>query len=83
MENFIQLIWDFFGPDAEKTAQHQVLHLKTYATVHGFNVQLIVDYKITDTHYTATMVVDKDRLMMVRDGLKPHRAKVYTTFENN
>ena len=33
MERQIKLIWDFRGPDALKTAEHQEIHLKEFIVI--------------------------------------------------
>lgn len=37
MEKHIKLIWDFRGPEAQKIAEHHVIHLKEYATAHDLD----------------------------------------------
>src|SRR5690606_1132164 len=33
MEKKLKLIWDFFGPDAKKTAEHHEIHLKEFIQI--------------------------------------------------
>lgn len=77
MEKQLKLIWDFYGPDAEKTAAHHVLHLKEYIEKHGLNHDITDVEKQDEMHWTAYMVVDEIEMEKVRDALLPHRGAWY------
>ena len=61
MEKPIQLIWDFRGPDALKTAEHQEIHLKEFIKRENWNIAI------------AYIVVSTEQMRSLRDVLKPHR----------
>ncbi len=66
--------WDFFGPDARKTAEHFLRHLDQFCDREG-----IRDY----THWvreqkvlcTAILECDEKHLEVVRDKLRPKRGE--------
>ncbi len=69
----VRLIWDFFGPHAERTARHHQRHLDEF--VHrecAANAQTGTDSE-RDTHWMAWMVVDAADVQRVRDALRPQR----------
>lgn len=77
MSKKIKLIWDFRGSVAEKTAEHHEIHLKEYLkteqlpfTITGFEV-------INELHAIAYMVVSEEKMIQVRDALKPHRGEIF------
>ena len=69
----VKLVWDFRGPDAEHFAVHHEIHLKEFAEVRNLNDPLTSAEELGPMHWMATLVVDKDRMIEVRDALKPHR----------
>ncbi|MCB0764308.1 MAG: hypothetical protein R2815_08085 [Flavobacteriales bacterium] len=66
--------WDFFGPDALRTAEHFLVHLDRFCAMEG-----VVHY----THWTtvlrsgasATLECDEAHLALIRDRLRPRRAE--------
>ncbi|MBC7525098.1 MAG: hypothetical protein H7239_11745 [Flavobacterium sp.] len=80
MSKKIKLIWDFKGQVATKTAQHHEVHLKEFILLNkvesiktGFEI-------INEFHAIAFMVVNEDKMLSVRDLLKPHRGEIYSKF---
>lgn len=73
----LKLIWDFRGPDALKTAEHHEIHLKDYILLEKLELNITGFERVTDMHATAFMVVTEDKMMPIRDVLKPHRGQVY------
>lgn len=73
MEDRIKLIWDFHGPDSQKTAEHHVVHLNQFAVFKKLNKPVTGVENVSEIHNLAFMVVDKERMTEVRDALKPHR----------
>ncbi len=70
------MIWDFRGPDAQKTAKHHCIHLHEFTaseklTSHGSDTIPYSDY-----HSIAYLIVDEKEMLIFRDALKPHRAEV-------
>lgn len=77
MERQIKLIWDFRGPDALKTAEHQEIHLKEFIQIEGLPITITGFEKINEFHSIAFMVVNDDLMRKLRDVLKPHRGELY------
>lgn len=76
MNRKIKLIWDFYGSDAKKTAEHHQAHLKEFDIKESINCfDFSVEY-IKDSHFIAAMVVNENLVIKVRDALKPHRAEI-------
>jgi hypothetical protein len=73
----VKLIWDFHGPDAEKIAQHHVIHLNEFAEHKQLYHPLTGVQSIAEMHFIAFLVVDQDKMIAVRDALKPHRGQHY------
>ena len=75
MEKHIKLIWDFRGPEAQKIAEHHVIHLKEYATAHDLDKNATGIEKQSPLYCIAYLVVKKNEMLAVRDALKPHRGE--------
>jgi hypothetical protein len=71
----IKLIWDFHGPDAEKIAQHHVIHLNDFAKIEQLALPLTGVESVSEMHFIAYLVVDQYQMIAVRDALKPHRGQ--------
>lgn len=74
----IKLIWDFRGPDAAKIAEHHEIHLKEYIVLENIANNITGHKTINELHSIAFMVVTEDKMIAVRDALKPHRGEIYT-----
>ena len=70
---YIKLIWDFYGPNAEKTAEHHEKHLKEYIASEKLNIPNTGFETISEMQSIAYMVVTQDQMKPIRDTLKPHR----------
>ncbi|MGS4345231.1 hypothetical protein ACKUSY_06400 [Myroides odoratus] len=77
MERLIKLIWDFRGPDAEKIADHHVIHLREFVAIEKLPLTIMDKQVINDVHSIAYLVVNDEQLIAVRDALKPHRGELY------
>lgn len=73
----IKLIWDFHGPDASKIAEHHAIHLQEYAEREQLVLPIIGFDIVAEMHSIAYLVVNKEKMITVRDALKPHRGQVY------
>lgn len=73
----LKLIWDFHGPDAQKTAEHHEIHLKQFIEREKLPLNITGVESISDMHTTAFLVVYEDGMIAVRDALKPHRGVWY------
>lgn len=77
MERQIKLIWDFKGPDGQKTAEHHVIHLREYVAIEKLPITIIDMDCLNENHTIAYMVVNDEQMRLVRDVLKPHRGELY------
>lgn len=77
MEKQLKLIWDFHGPDAQRTADHHEHHLEEYIQKHKLNHNITGVEQETEMQWTAFMVVDESEMEAVRDALLPHRGAWY------
>lgn len=74
----LKLIWDFRGPEALKIAEHHERHLKEYIQIEKLALDITGYEPLTEGHAIAFMVVTEDKMIAIRDVLKPHRGQVYT-----
>jgi len=72
----IKLIWDFRGPNAEKTAEHHCIHLNEYTAIEKLFFHEIETEKISDFYTVAYIVVNENDMLTYRDALRPHRGEV-------
>ncbi|WP_413511951.1 hypothetical protein [Myroides odoratus] len=77
MERLIKLIWDFRGPDAERIAEHHVIHLREFVALEKLPLPHIGKEVINEMHSIAYLVVNDQQMKEVRDVLKPHRGELY------
>ena len=73
----IKLIWDFFGPDALKIAEHHEIHLKEYIQMEQLDCQITGFKPLNENHAIVFMVISETDMIPVRDALKPRRGEVY------
>ena len=66
--------WDFFGPDAQTTAEHFLKHVDTFCIKEGVAE---FDHWTTDrpVRVEATLECDAEHMLLIRDALKPKRAE--------
>lgn len=68
----IKLVWEFFGTDANRFAEHHKVHLEEFIKLR--NEQIICNYEIINESFAiAYLVVPKDKMKEYRDLLKPHK----------
>lgn len=70
----VKLIWDFFGDDAHETAKHHAIHLGEYAEKAGI-IQHGFGSEEMDTHSEAYIIVDEEKMIQIRDALRPKRGE--------
>lgn len=75
MEKALKLIWDFRGPDAQKTAEHHEIHLKEFIVKEKLNHNITGVEILSELYSVAYLVVDETEMIQVRDALKPHRGE--------
>ena len=78
MSRRIKLIWDFRGPNAEKTAEHHEIHLKDFLKMNAMEGHLTGVEELSEYHFIAFLVVEESQMKDFRDRLKPHRGQVYS-----
>jgi hypothetical protein len=71
----IKLIWDFRGPESEKTAAHHSIHLAQYVQKFGLIHTTCGHNQISDLHWIAWVCVDEKDMISTRDALRPHRGQ--------
>ena len=76
MSRKIKLIWDFRGPNAQKTAEHHCIHLDEFATLEKLPFHEIDSEKLTNFYTIAYITVDENNMLIFRDALKPHRGEI-------
>lgn len=73
----LKLIWDFHGPDAQKTAEHHEIHLKEFIQNKNLQNQITGVEQLSDLYSIVYIVVDENEMIAVRDALKPQRGEWY------
>ena len=76
MSRKIKLIWDFRGPNAQKTAEHHCIHLNEFSTLEKLSFYEINSQKISNYYTIAYITVNENDMLTFRDALKPHRGEV-------
>jgi hypothetical protein len=79
MSRQIKLIWDFRGPASAKTAEHHEIHLKEFIIAENLSPNITGFEVINEMYATAFMVVTEDKMIQVRDALKPHRGEIFSS----
>ena len=71
----VKLIWDFFGTDAQKTAEHHCVHLEEFAKKENIETAFSGTESPGENQVSAYLVVPESHLLSVRDALKPRRGE--------
>ena len=71
----LKLIWDFRGPNAERTAAHHEIHLKEYITNQTAEVFKTAHEVLNEFHTITYIVIKEEDMRLFRDQLKPHRGE--------
>ena len=72
----IKMLWDFRGPDALKTAEHQCIHLKEFFEKEGIEFHHIKTEKQSDVFVSAFAIVNETDVEVLRKTLKPNRGQL-------
>lgn len=80
MSRQIKLIWDFRGPFSTKIAEHHEIHLKEYIITEKLMPNITGFETFGKMHAIAFMIIPEDKMIQIRDNLKPHRGEI---FESN
>jgi hypothetical protein len=73
MTQRIQFIWDFFGPDAKRTAEHQLEHLRAFVVRERPLLEETGAEVLADGHAIAWLVVDEGEVSALKAILRPNR----------
>ena len=71
----LKLIWDFRGPNAEKTAVHHEIHLKQYIENQMAEVFKTGYQVLNELHAITYIIIKEEDMRLFRDQLKPHRGE--------
>lgn len=71
----IRMIWDFRGAQSKPIAEHHAVHLKEFAEKHSLTPYETGILEMNEFHTIAHIDVLEEKLLMVRDALKPHRGE--------
>lgn len=75
MARRIKLIWEFYGEDAKKTAEHHAIHLTEFAKMKALeNIEAGTE-EIADQEHSAHIIVAEADMIAVRDALRPKRGQ--------
>lgn len=77
MDRKLKLIWDFKGPDAQRIAQHHVIHLNEFIERDQISSLGTGTQQISENHHIAFMGIEETAMPPVRDALKPHRGQLW------
>lgn len=75
MSRKVKLIWEFFGEDAEATANHHAIHLREYSEKQQLESFGIGTEKLADSSFIAYLKVSEENMITVRDSLRPKRGE--------
>ncbi len=75
MSRRIKLIWDFFGEDAKKTAEHHAIHLQEFAKMKAIENTEAGTEEISKQEQLAYLIVAEENMIEVRDALRPKRGQ--------
>lgn len=73
----VAMLWDFFGPNATKTAEHHLRHLGEFAASEQLTPIALEVLPMTE-RTTVSMVLPWDEVQKLRPILKPHRGQIWT-----
>ena len=75
MERRIKLIWDFYGADGLKTAEHHAIHLKEFAKKGNIETFEVGTETLENEITAAFMIIAESNMIAVRDALRPKRGQ--------
>jgi len=74
MNKKIKFIWDFYGNDSEKTANHSLIHLHNFLIKNDIDVYSKGVLKESDNHFYSYLILNIEHLNFIKEKLKPNRA---------
>ena len=75
MNEKIKFIWDFRGDEAEEIAKHHSIHLKEFIDKNTILGAQSATEKVDPKHFIAYIIAPNEKLITIRDALRPHRAQ--------
>ena len=70
----LKFVWEFFGPDSKKLAQHHLQHLNEFLKKENVNsFESGVSFESDNLSYSYT-ILDESLLGFIKASLKPHKA---------
>lgn len=69
----LKLIWDFFGPRAQRTAEHHATHVDEFVRREGLGASTGTECAAPG-HWSAWLVLGERDALRLRDVLRPNRA---------
>ncbi|NQY05990.1 MAG: hypothetical protein HRT68_07335 [Flavobacteriaceae bacterium] len=76
MSNHIKLIWEFRGPNALRTAEHHIIHLKEYIVIEKLSLNETEIQQFSEFQVMASMLVTEEEMPKVRAALKPNKGQL-------
>jgi hypothetical protein len=75
MSRKIKLIWEFFGEDAKKTAEHHAVHLTEFAKMKNLEDTESGTEEMKEHEHLAYIIVAEENMILVRDAIRPKRGQ--------
>ena len=70
----VKLLWDFFGPDSKKIAEHHLVHLSDFSKNESISFHNSgIDFE-SENNYYSFITIDFSNLDVIKKKLKPNRA---------
>jgi uncharacterized protein len=69
----IRVVWDYFGPSAQPTAEHFLRHLKGFLIENHCTEYVVKTEQVSPVHSATYADVSHDFLDVVGPVLRPHR----------
>ena len=77
MTDRIQLLWDFKGPNGQKTAEHHIIHLNEFIISEKIENSFTEVKTVNNNHAIAVMVIPNQYMNDLKSRLKPTRGQLY------
>ena len=77
MNKNLKFVWDFYGTDSEKTANHSLSHIQEFLIQSKINIDNSGVEKVSENHFYSFIVLNIKHLEFIKNKLKPTRAFKY------
>jgi len=74
MNKKVKFVWDFFGLDAKKTAEHSLHHVEDFLIKSKINFHSKGFLQESSHHFYSFVVIEMEFLEIIKEKLRPHRA---------